>query len=144
MYNGLLHLHNVLRWVILLLLLITLIQAFAKNQGIKKSSLWLMIAAHLTLVLGVSQWMMSDVGLKLIQSSGFGAVMKDAASRFFAVEHFAGMLVGIIFITIARGKAKVLNYKSAFWLYLIALVVILVTIPWPFREGIGRPWFPGM
>ena len=144
MYNGLLHLHNVLRWVILLLLLITLIQAFAKNQGIKKSSLWLMIAAHLTLVLGVSQWMMSDVGLKLIQSSGFGAVMKDAASRFFAVEHFAGMLVGIIFITIARGKAKMLNYKSAFWLYLIALVVILVTIPWPFREGIGRPWFPGM
>ena len=144
MYNGLLHLHNVLRWIILILLLITLIQAFAKSQGIKKSSLWLLITAHLTLVLGISQWMMGDVGLKLIQSSGFGAVMKDAASRFFAVEHFAGMLVGIIFITIARGKAKVLNYKSAFWLYLIALVVILVTIPWPFREGIGRPWFPGM
>ena len=144
MYNGLLHLHNVLRWVILLLLLITLIQAFAKNQGIKKSSLWLLITAHLTLVLGISQWMMGDVGLKLIQSSGFVAVMKDSASRFFAVEHFAGMLIGIILITIARGKAKALNYKSAFWLYLIALVVILVTIPWPFREGIGRPWFPGM
>jgi hypothetical protein len=60
------------------------------------------------------------------------------------VEHFAGMLIAIILITVARGKVKTLNYKSAFWLYFIALLIILVSIPWPFREGIGRPWFPGM
>jgi len=144
MYNGLLHLHNVLRWVILILLILSLFQAFAKNQGLKKTSLWLMITAHITLVLGVSQWMIGDVGLKMIQKSGFGTVMKDSVTRFFAVEHFAGMLIGIILITIARGKAKKLSYGAASWLYLIALIVILVTIPWPFREGIGRPWFPGM
>jgi len=144
MYTGLLHLHNILRWVILILLLISIFQAFSKNQGLKKTSLWLMIAAHITLVLGVSQWVIGDLGLKMIQSAGFGAVMKDSASRFFAVEHFAGMLIGIILITIARGKAKTLNYKAASWLYVIALIIILVTIPWPFREGIGRPWFPGM
>ena len=103
-----------------------------------------MIAAHITLVLGVSQWMIGDVGIKVIQNSGFGIVMKDSAARFFAVEHFAGMLIGIILITVARGKAKMLNYSAASWLYLLALVVILITIPWPFREGIGRPWFPGM
>ena len=144
MYNGLLHLHNVLRWVILILLLVSLFQAFAKNQGLKKTSLWLMIAAHITLVLGVSQWMIGDVGIKVIQNSGFGIVMKDSAARFFAVEHFAGMLIGIILITVARGKAKLLNFSPASWVYLLALVVILITIPWPFREGIGRPWFPGM
>jgi hypothetical protein len=70
--------------------------------------------------------------------------MKDAATRFFAVEHFAGMLIAIILITIARGKAKVFNYKASSLLYLIALIIILVSIPWPFREGISRPWFPGM
>jgi hypothetical protein len=144
MYNGLLHLHNVLRWVILILLLVAMFQAFTKNHGLKKTSLWLMITAHLTLVLGVSQWMIGDVGIKMIQNAGFSAVMKDSAARFFAVEHFAGMLIGIILITVARGKAKVLNYKAASILYLIALIIILVTIPWPFREGIGRPWFPGM
>jgi len=144
MYNGLLHLHNLLRWVILVLLLISLIYAFSKNEKIKKTSLWLMIAAHTTLILGVSQWMIGHLGLKLIQTTGFSNVMKDSVSRFFAVEHFAGMLLGIILITIARGKAKVLNYKAAAWLYLIALIILLVTIPWPFREGIGRPWFPGM
>lgn len=144
MYNGLLHLHNILRWVILILLLISIFQAFTKNQRIQKTSLWLMIAAHTTLILGVSQWMIGHVGLKMIQTNGFSTVMKDSVLRFFAVEHFAGMLIGIILITIARGKSKALNYKAAAWLYLIALIIILVTIPWPFREGIGRPWFPGM
>jgi Flp pilus assembly protein protease CpaA len=144
MYNGILHLHNVLRWVILILLLIAIFQAFTKKQGLKQSSLWLMIAAHITLVVGIYQWIAGQLGLKMIQSAGFSVVMKDSVTRFWAVEHFAGMLIGIILITIARGKAKVLNFKSAAWLYVIALIVLLLTIPWPFREGIGRPWFPGM
>jgi hypothetical protein len=29
-------------------------------------------------------------------------------------------------------------------MYLIAMVLILAAVPWPFRELIGRPWFPGM
>lgn len=144
MYNGLLHMHNLLRWLILLFLLISLFQAFTKSQGIRKSSLWLMICAHITLLIGLYQWFVGSLGWKTIQSAGFSAVMKDDASRFWAVEHIAGMLIAIILITIGRGKAKVLNYKAASWLFLIALIILLVTIPWPFREGIGRPWFPGM
>jgi hypothetical protein len=144
MYNGLLHLHNVLRWVILLLLLISLFQAFTKSRGIRKTSLWLMIAAHTTLILGLYQWYAGGLGWNIIQQKGFGEVMKDSMNRFWAVEHFTGMLIAIILITVARGKAKILNYRAATWLYLIALIIILATIPWPFREGIGRPWFPGL
>lgn len=144
MYNGLLHLHNFLRWVILILLIVSLIQAFRKNSGLQKTSLWLLIAAHITLILGLFQWFSGDKGLKMIQASGFGVVMKDAVLRFWAVEHMAGMLIGIILITIARGKSKKANYSAASWLYLIALIIILASVPWPFREGIGRPWFPGM
>lgn len=144
MDTGLLHLHNVLRWVILILLLVAIFQAFTQKQGIRKSSLWLLIAAHTTIILGFYQWYSGPLGLKMIQDSGFATVMKDAASRFWAVEHFTGMLIAIILITVARGKAKALNYKAASWLYLIALILILVSIPWPFREGIGRPWFPGI
>ncbi len=144
MYSGLLHLHNFLRWVIIVFLLIALIQAFTSKQGIRKTSLWLLISAHLTLLLGLYQWVAGELGLKLIQSMGMGEVMKNAATRFWAVEHISGMLIAIILITVARGKAKVLNYKAASWLYLLALIVILISVPWPFREGIGRPWFPGM
>ena len=144
MYKGLLDLHSVLRWAILILLLIALLQAFGKKPGIRKSSLWLLICAHITLLVGLYQWFTGKLGLKLIQDAGFSVVMKDSASRFWAVEHITGMLIAIILITIARGKAKVLNYNAAAWLYLIALILILATVPWPFREGIGRPWLPGM
>ncbi len=144
MYNGLLHLHNVLRWVILIFLVLALLHSFTRNAGIRRSSLWLMIAAHTTLLLGLYQWFTGGLGLKNIQNMGFSEVMKDPASRFWAVEHLAGMLIAIVLITIARGKAKNLNYKATGWLYFIALLIILAVVPWPFREGIGRPWFPGM
>ena len=52
MYNGLLHLHNFMRWIILLFLLIALIQAFTKKTGLQKTSLWLLIAAHITFLIG--------------------------------------------------------------------------------------------
>ncbi|TAH05054.1 MAG: hypothetical protein EAZ16_03260 [Sphingobacteriales bacterium] len=144
MYTGLLHLHSLLRWVILILAVLAIYQAFTKSNGLKKTSLWLLIAAHTTLLVGIYQWVVGNLGLKLIQASSMGEVMKNAATRFWVVEHFTGMLIGIILITIARGKVKKDNYKAASWLYVIALLIILVTIPWPFRAGIGRGWFPGM
>ncbi|HEY5772703.1 MAG TPA: hypothetical protein VIS75_08740 [Chitinophagaceae bacterium] len=144
MYNGLLHLHNLLRWLILLFLLIAIIQALAKSPSIRKSSLWLLICAHLTFLVGIYQWFAGEVGYKILKNSSFKAVMENDSARFWVVEHIFGMLIAIILITIGRGKAKVLNYRAASWLFLIALIIILATIPWPFREGIGRPWFPGM
>jgi hypothetical protein len=126
--------------------LIALFQAIAKSPGIRKSSLWLLICAHLTFLIGIYQWFAGELGYKMIKSMGFSEIMKpeNATIRFWAVEHIAGMLIAIILITIARGKAKALNYKATFWLLLIALLIILVVVPWPFREGIARPWFPGM
>lgn len=144
MYNGLLHLHNFMRWIILLFLLIALVQAFGKKQGIQKTSLWLLIAAHITLLIGLYQYFAGAVGYKLIQQNGFGAVMKDSAMRFWAVEHITGMLIAIILITIARGKAKRSGYSAASWLYLVALIIILAVVPWPFRDVVARPWFPGV
>lgn len=147
MATSLLHLHNLLRWIILILLLVALFQAFTKNKGLQKVSLFLLIASHITLLLGLYQWIFSKtVGLKVLieNMGGMGNVMKSSFARFWAVEHFIGMLIAIILITVARGKAKKDNFGAAKWLYLIALILILASVPWPFREGIGRPWFPGM
>ncbi|RYG19225.1 MAG: hypothetical protein EOO07_07250 [Chitinophagaceae bacterium] len=144
MESGLLHLHNFLRWVILFFLVLALVQAFGKKVSLKKTSLWLLIAAHTTLLIGLFQYFTGAVGYKLIQANGFAAVMKDSVTRFWAVEHMLGMIIAIVLITIARGKAKREGYSAAGWLYLIALIIILAVVPWPFREGIARPWFPGM
>jgi hypothetical protein len=144
-----------MRWVILILLLVAIFKAFtgmntrkSYNKGDRKISLFLMIAAHITLLIGLYQWFVGPWGLRNIQALGFGEVMKDGAHRFWAVEHFAGMLIAIILITIGKGVGKKnlpdkTKHKKAFWYFLIALFVILLTVPWPFREGIGRPLLPG-
>ena len=139
-----LHLHNVLRWVILILLLVALYQAFAKKESIRSSSLWLMIAAHTMLLIGLYQFIAGRYGITKGLPEGV-ELMKDSFYRFYWVEHPLLMVVAITLITLARSKAKALNYKNAGWLLLIALIFILVAIPWPFREvGVNRAWFPGM
>jgi hypothetical protein len=71
--------------------------------------------------------------------------MKDAATRFWAVEHISSMLIAIVLITIGHISLKKGGKPSlTATFYLIALLLILSAIPWPFRAGIGRPWLPGL
>lgn len=156
MYTGLLHLHNLLRWVILLLLVYSILRALVSANTEKpftkaqvKASLFLMISAHITLVLGLYQWFTGAIGFKVIQSLGFGEVMKDSNARFWAVEHITAMVIAIIFITLGKGVSKknitdVAKNRQTFIFYILALLLILIATPWPGREGVGRAIFPGM
>ena len=104
-----------------------------------------MISAHLMLIVGIYQVFFGRYGISKGLPAGV-ELMKDKFYRFFWVEHPLMMLIAIILITIARGKAKALNYKATGWLLFIALLLILAAVPWPFRDiiGEGRKWFPGM
>jgi hypothetical protein len=98
------------------------------------------------LVVGLYLYFVGPWGLANIRNLGFGEVMKDHVYRFYAVEHIFGMLVAIALITIGRGASKknisdLAKHKRTFWFVFVALVIILATIPWPFRQGIARPWF---
>ncbi len=152
MYNGLLLLHSMLRWVIFILLIVAIGRSYIGMTAgkpfsavDKKVGLFLMIAAHTTLLVGLYLWFFGPWGIANIGNLGFGAVMKDRVMRYYAVEHTTGMLIAIVLITIGRGVAKkripdAAKYGRTFWFFLIALVIILATAPWPFRAGIGRPW----
>jgi hypothetical protein len=155
MDTGLLHLHNVMRWVILLLLVIAIIKGFVGmtsnkpfTNGDRRIGLFLMISAHITLLVGLYQWLAGRYGLLTTSLPEGTSLMKDAFYRFYWVEHPLGMIVSVALITIGRGQAKknildIVKHKRSFWYYLIALIIIIATVPWPFREIIGRPWFPG-
>src|SRR5580658_7200078 len=98
MYNGLLTLHSLFRWLILILGIIAIYRGFSGMQANKpftdrdkKIGLYFMISAHITLLIGLYQWVVGPWGLQNIKNLGFGAVMKDPVSRFFAVEHTTGM-----------------------------------------------------
>lgn len=155
MYQALLHLHNFGRWVVIILLLVAIARSLSGlspnksfTAGDKKTGLFLMIAAHIMLLIGLYQWFAGSWGLHNILNLGMKAVMHDKVYRFWAVEHLTGTLLGIILITIGSASAKKnisdkAKHTRSFWFYFIALVVILVSIPWPFRE-VARPLFPGM
>lgn len=143
MYNGLLHLHSLLRWIIIVLLLLNLFRLSSGNNS-TKFSLWLLISAHITLLLGLYQYIFGSWGLALFRQYG-SEVMRDPAMRFWAVEHITGMLLAIAFITIGHIRLKKSGKtKPTLIFYLIAFIIIMLVVPWPFRAGIGRPWFPGM
>ncbi len=155
MYNGLLHLHSVLRWIILILLLVALFKSFADRNkaftpGHKKTGLFLMITADIMFLVGLYQWFTGPWGLKSIQANGMGNVMKNASLRFFAVEHLLGMLIAIALIHVGYTYSKKdipdpMKHKRVLLFYGLALLIILISIPWPFRAvGAGRTWFPGM
>ena len=143
METGLLHLHNILRWIVLVLLLLALFQAFTKKDSLRSSSLWLMISAHTMLLIGLYQFIAGRYGWLTVQLPEGQSVMSDKFYRFFLVEHPLMMIIAVVLISVARGKAKALAYKPTSWLLLAALVLILAAVPWPFRELVGRPWFPG-
>lgn len=80
MYTGLVHMHNLLRWVIVITLVLSLINAFKGKNG--KETLIMMISSHVMLLIGLVQWFGGELGLKQIKNSGMGEAMKNAAIRF--------------------------------------------------------------
>lgn len=152
MATGMLHLHNFMRWLVLLFALWTIINSMSGMNGSKsfgkkdkRPALFLMISADIQLLLGLFLYF-NKGWFDVLKSGGF---MSNAAQRFWAMEHMVGMLIGIICIHIGYSAIKknisdAVKFKKLFWFTLIGLVVILITIPWPFREIVGRGLFPGM
>ena len=152
LYNSLVQVHSVGRWILLLLLVVAIFKSMTAGsrpytRGDAKTGLFLTIVADLMLLVGAYLWVAGDKGYKLIEGSGgMGGVMKNDVARFFAVEHLAGMLIAIILIHIGKAQGKKSmpdrsKHRRSFIFYLLGLLIILATIPWPFREvGLGRGW----
>ncbi|MBS1487200.1 MAG: cytochrome B [Bacteroidetes bacterium] len=134
MHSFILILHSLNRFILLVLLLFVLYRTltgwlnkseFSKTDD--KLSLFLFISTHTQLLLGLILYFVSP----LVVFSG--ASMKDAVARYWLVEHFTGMLVAIVLITIARISMKKLSsgqakHKRMFVLNAIALVFIIALI----------------
>lgn len=141
MYTGFLHLHDGLRWLILLAFIITLIKYVAGwlgEQPWKKvdNMLGVILTAlmDLQLIAGVVLYFFLSPITKLAMSDFRGA-MKDPDLRFYAVEHLAMMLIAVVLVHIGRAKSKkvVFNkdkFKTGAIYFLIAFAVILLAIPW--------------
>ncbi len=149
MYTGLLHLHSALRWVVVLLLILTIFKALVGRRGespfasLKKFALPALIVTHLQLVIGLVMYFAGD-WYTLLGNSG---VMKVRAMRFFALEHLVLMVIAIALITIGYSSAKRMTnpgrqYRRILVFYLIGFVIMMASIPWPFMADFAdRSWF---
>jgi membrane-associated HD superfamily phosphohydrolase len=78
----------------------------------------------------------------------FEGWMKDSMTRFFALEHILLMIVAIAIITIGRRRAEKKlegtrnKHRAILISYVIGLILILVSIPWPFGRwaSFGAGW----
>ncbi|MCF8220526.1 MAG: hypothetical protein K9I97_03500 [Cryomorphaceae bacterium] len=111
---------------------------FTKRE--KLINLFSMVSLHTQLLLGLVLYFISP---RVSFAAGW---MKDASFRFYGMEHLAGMLIAIALITVGYVKSKkgtttAAIYKPIKLFYIIGLILILASIPWPFRANLGGGWF---
>ncbi len=150
MYSGINHLHSAMRYVVVLLLVITFIKMLNGWLGKKtytaadnKLSLVTMIMCHLQLLIGLIMYPLSPI--VEVAFSDVGSAMQDPQVRFFFMEHALMMIVALALITIGRSTAKkqttdVGKFKRTAIFYGLGLLIIFVMIPWPFLKDFGT-WF---
>jgi hypothetical protein len=73
----------------------------------------------------------------------FGAAMQVPDVRFFAIEHIFYMFLAVVFVHVGsvlsrKAVESPAKYKRAALWYSLALIVILVGMPWT------RPLLPGL
>jgi hypothetical protein len=72
----------------------------------------------------------------------FGAAMRDPGLRFWAVEHTFGMALAIVLAHVGRVRVRKADasrkHRLAAIFFGLALIAILVSIPWPGTAN-GRP-----
>ena len=147
----LLAIHNLIRWAILLFGVWTVFQAFtglrtkrAFSSTDNRTSLLFMIFCDIQLLIGLIIYYNNGHFENL--TNGMGNVMKNAYMRFYSVEHAFTMILAWVLVHVGRNAVKKAapehKHKRMLLFFGLALLLILISIPWPFRPGIGKPLFP--
>lgn len=148
MNNFLLILHSWIRWAILIAAVWTIIRAIRGLAGAKpytvadnKSNLFFMISMDLQFLVGIIIYFTGGWA-KNWSGGQIKEVMGNSALRFFTVEHIVMMVVAWIIVHIGRsvvkkGKTDREKHSKSLIYFGVALILILLAIPWPFRTGLG-------
>jgi hypothetical protein len=147
MYIGLLHLHNVGRWLVLVAAVVAiaiavlgLVRGAPWGRGAKLSGLAYLIMMDTQLLIGLVLYGLSP--LVRAAMGDMALAMADTQLRFFLVEHFLLMVVAVVLVHVGYALSKRAStakaaYTRASVFYTLGLVAVLAGIPW------WRPLFPG-
>ncbi len=149
MYSFILSIHNILRWVVLIVLILAFVNALlgwiqkrSWSSTDRKLGTFAGIGIDIQLLLGLLLYFVYSP-ITTSSFANFGAAMGSSDRRFFLVEHSSLMLLALIFVhlgSVLSRKAtsdQKKHRQAAIWFGLTLLVVLLGT-PW------FRPLFPGL
>lgn len=153
LHGILLWTHSLNRWLVLLLLFVAIVRC---AQGLFQKKEWtatqskihvaLIATVHTQVLLGLLLYMGISPLMGVIFKD-FGSAMKDAMLRFWAVEHIFLMCIALVLIhgahvMVKKAEEPAQKFKRGLIGFSFGLLCILVAIPWPFREALGRSLLP--
>jgi uncharacterized membrane protein YozB (DUF420 family) len=149
MYAFILAVHNILRWVVLILLILALVRAFWGWFGRRewtstdrKVGMFYSVSLDVQLLLGLILYFVLSPITKLAFGD-FGAALANTDLRFFVFEHLLMMVLAVVFAHVGVAAAKRADEsiqkhrRTAIW-FGLSLLAILLGMPW------FRPLLPGL
>ncbi len=145
--QALLDFHSVLRYLIVLLMIVSLIIAFSgwfgNRKFIDRHRKW-----HFTTQMALNLQLI--VGLLAYFLKGYHHMFSNIANlpemaRFYAMEHLSAMIIAVVLINIGYHRAlKANNDRSKHMrvaiFFAIGFLMIMAMIPWPFMHS-WATWF---
>ena len=142
LYTLTLTLHNILRWVVVIVgivvVVLTLLGWLRKKEWterVRRFVSYYAISLDIQLVLGLLLYFgLSPLTRSVMQNFG-GSMSAGGDLRFFGVEHVFTMIIAWIFAHLAsifakRATTDAKKYRNAFIWDALSLVLIFVAIPW--------------
>jgi uncharacterized membrane protein YozB (DUF420 family) len=147
LYPVVLAVHNIVRWIIVILAVVALFRAYSGWLGRRAWSstdrsvgIFLASAMDIQFLFGlILYFLLSPVTRLALQN--LGAAMGDAVMRFFFLEHAVYMLLAVVFVHIGSAAARragedVSKHKRAALWFTLAVLAIILGMPW------SRPLLP--
>lgn len=148
MYEFILAVHNILRWIILILAIVALVRAYWGWFGERdwtptdrKVGSFYSISLDVELLLGLILYF----ALSPIVSNNLGnfmTLLADKLFRFFAFEHMLLMFIAVILAHVGAASSRraventLKHRRAAIW-FTLSIIAILLGMPW------FRPLLPG-
>jgi uncharacterized membrane protein YozB (DUF420 family) len=149
MYPLILAVHNIVRWIVIILAVVALVRAYRGwigrrewGQADRRAGVFFSAALDTQLLLGLILYF----GLSPITRTAFGnlaSAMGNVEVRFFLLEHFLYMLLAVVLAHVGVATARraaddsARHRRTSLWFSLAALAIIL-GMPW------FRPLLPGL
>lgn len=148
MYQALIYLHSLIRWFVLLGLILSVYKAFKgyfsntdftkRDNAVRHCTATI---AHVQLMIGMVLYFQSPLIKYFLKNGAKGGF----ELLFFGMIHSTLMLVAIVIVTIGSALAKRKGtdkekFRTMLMWYSLALIIIFLSIPWPFSPFANRPY----